>query len=199
MRILPVVLLAVAFTACRPKAPETPPAPIPPAPEAAAVPAVPESAAPQVVHEAVIPAADAATATSKEPELTAMSSAAPASSKMGVPVDLRYSFDGDVQPGRPVTLHLAAVPQSAGSNLSVSIKEDAGIQAVAAPMSAQKVEASRAYRQQLSVTRLADGPTDLRVLVTMDMPVGSGHSWFSVPLTPRVASGTPKGAPIKQR
>jgi hypothetical protein len=198
MRILSVVLLAVAFTACRPKAPETPPAPTPPAPETTAVPAAPDTLAPEVAHDPVAPTVDAAPAASKEPALTAMSSAAPASSKMGVPVDLRYSFDGEVQAGRPVTLHLAAVPQVSGSNLSVSIKEEAGVQAMAAPMAAQKVEVSKAYRQQLSVTRLADGPTELRVLVTMDMPVGSGHTWFSVPLTPRAAAPA-KGAPVKHQ
>ena len=30
---------------------------------------------------------------------------------VGVPVDLRYQFDGAVEQGRPVTLHLAAVPE----------------------------------------------------------------------------------------
>ena len=42
-------------------------------------------------------------------------------SQLGVPVDLRYEFDGEVQTGRPVTLHLAAVPRVSGSNLQVSI------------------------------------------------------------------------------
>jgi hypothetical protein len=111
------------------------------------------------------------------------------STKLGAPVDLRYSFDAPVEAGRPVTLHLAAVPRAGGSNLTVSIKEEAGIEAAAAPITAQKASAGTAYRQQLSVTRAANGPAELRVLVTMDMPIGQSHSWFSVPFTTGTAAG----------
>lgn len=113
-----------------------------------------------------------------------MKRAVPASSKLGVPVDLHYQIDGDAQPGRPVTLYLAAVPRVAGSNLSVSIKEAEGLQAAIAPLAQQKATAGTAYRQQMSVTRAANGPAELRVLVTMETPEGSAFSWFGVPLAP---------------
>ena len=116
-----------------------------------------------------------------EPALSAMKLARPPS-KMGVPVDLSYQFDGDVKDGQPVTLHLAAVPRVAGSNLTVSIKSEAGISTPANPLKAQKADVSAAYRQQVAVTKAANGPKELRVLVTMDLPDGSSaHSWFSVP------------------
>lgn len=194
------VLLVVALGACRPKSPETPPAPTPPAPEAAA-PAEAAATAPttpNVAQPAEAPVesvaggkatASAKPAAAQAPELANMTLAT-TSTKLGVPVDLRYSFDGAVEAGRPVTLHIAAVPRAAGTNMSVSIKEEAGIEASAAPIEAQKVSAGTAYRQQLSVTRAANGPAELRVLVTMDMPIGQAHSWFSVPLTPRAAGGS---------
>lgn len=185
------VLLVAALGACRPKTPETPPAPTPPAPEAAAP--VEEAATgstatdgAQPAEAPVAPASGGNAAAVEGPDLATMTLAS-TSTKLGVPVDLRYSFDGDVEAGRPVTLHIAAVPRAAGTNLSVSIKEEAGIQAVAAPIHAQKASAGTAYRQQLSVTRAANGPAELRVLVTMDMPIGQAHSWFSVPFTPRAA------------
>ncbi|HWL62803.1 MAG TPA: hypothetical protein VNQ32_08400 [Steroidobacteraceae bacterium] len=112
-----------------------------------------------------------------------MKLALPASSKLGVPVDLHYQLDGAAEPGRPVTLHLAAVPRMAG-NLSVSIKEAEGLQATVAPMTQQKAAAGTAYRQQMAVTRTANGPQEVRVLVTMETPEGSAFSWFGIPLTP---------------
>jgi hypothetical protein len=69
----------------------------------------------------------------------------------------------------------------AGSNLAVSIKEAPGVSTTAGELRAQKATATTAYRRQLSVTKLADGPRELRVLVTMDMPTGSAFGWFSVP------------------
>lgn len=197
---LGVAVLAMAFAACRPKPPESPPAPTPPppavsAPAGASQPA-PDvtSTAPATVAAGVRPAttgvrsAAAATLT-KVPELSAMKLAA-ASSKLGVPVDLRYSFEEAVQPGRPATLHLAAVPRVAGTNLSVSIKDDPKIPLVAAaPFGAQKATVATAYRQQLSVTKLAGGPSELRVLVTMEVGEGSAFSWFGVPF--EAAAATP--------
>jgi hypothetical protein len=193
-----VAMLAAAFVACRPRPPESPPAPVPPAPEVAAPMDVsvqsldmPPAAPP--VLTAVTPArtsgaqSKAAATLTSVPELSAMKLAA-AGSKLGVPVDLRYSFDGGFEPGRPATLHLAAVPRVAGTNLSVSIKDDPGIQLVTAgPFGAQKATVATAYRQLLSVTKLAGGPTELRVLVTMEVGEGSAFGWFSVPLEPAAA------------
>jgi hypothetical protein len=120
--------------------------------------------------------------TSVEPGLDSMH-AATASTKMSVPVDLRYQFESDPLLNQPVTLHLAAVPRIAGTRLRVSIKNVEGIQVAAGPMEFQKVAATSAYRQQLSVTRTTVGPENLRVLITMEMPEGSGFGYFSIPLT----------------
>jgi hypothetical protein len=117
------------------------------------------------------------------------------SAKIGVPVDLRYQFDGDVQSGQAVTLHLAAVPRVSGDNLKVSIKDVSGIRLSAGTMNAQKVSASTAYRQQLSVSKLAGGPQELRVLVTMDLPEGAAFGWFSVPFS--AAPAASKLSPVK--
>lgn len=105
-----------------------------------------------------------------------------ASSKMSVPVDLRYQFDGDVQTGKPVTLHLAAVPRAEGSNLQMSVKDTDGIVTSGSASGAQKALAGTAYRRQLSMTKLTSAPSELRVLVTMDLPEGSAFGWFGVPL-----------------
>lgn len=185
------VLLAI-MAGCRPKPPETPPAPVPPGPEIA-------STAPDlpVMGEVAVDAPSAAEPVSttaprplrKEPPRLEDMRLATTSSKLGVPVDLRYQFEAPVEAGRPVTLHLAAVPRVAGSDLTVSIKETAGIDAIAAPLTAQKATARQAYRQQLSVTRHQDAPTELRVLVTMEGPEGSTFGYFSVPLdAPRIAA-----------
>jgi len=153
------------------------PTPTPPTPSPA-----PAAAAVQVTsHEqTAAPAPAEPPATAMQPALSAMKVAV-GSSKLGVPVDLRYQFDGPVQAGQPVTLHLAAIPRVEGSNLAVSIKEVPGLRTTAGELRAQKATATTAYRRQLSVTKQADGPRELRVLVTMDMPIGSAFGWYSVP------------------
>lgn len=193
-----VAMLATAFAACRPRPPDSPPAPAPPPPEVAATgdvslqslelpPAVPATLSADPPARPSRAQSTAAATLTSVPELSAMQLAA-AGSKLGVPVDLRYSFDGGFEPGRPATLHLAAVPRVAGTNLSVSIKDDPGIQVVTAgPFGAQKANVATAYRQLLSVTQLAGGPAELRVLVTMEVGEGSAFGWFSVPLVPAAA------------
>lgn len=162
--VVACVSMLAALAACRPKPVEPDPAPAPPPPE--------------------VPArAGAVAGTSAVPELGAMKLAA-VSSKLGVPVDLRYQFDGEVEQGRPVTLHLAAVPRVAGSNLRVSIKQEPGVEASAAAIDVRKANATSAYRQQLSITRREGGPRELRVLVTMDLPEGSAFGYYSVPFEP---------------
>lgn len=115
--------------------------------------------------------------------------------KLGVPADLRYEFEGDVMAGQPVTLHLAVVPRVAGSNLTMSIKREPGINAIASELTAQKASASATYRQELSVTKLAGGPSGLQVLVTMELPEGSAHSWFNIPF--ESAPATSKQLPVR--
>lgn len=165
------------------------PSPVePPAPTVAAPPGAPE-AAPVAATVAVAVAAE------QEPELAAMNVAQPVSSKLGVPVDLRYRFDATVQPGQPVTMHLAAVPRVQGRNLAVRIKEAAGLRLSSGDLTVQKANVATSYRQQVSVTRLSSGPAEVRVLVTMDLPEGSAFSYYSVPLGAPVAA--PKEAPPK--
>lgn len=122
------------------------------------------------------------TSAANEPPLESMKTATPPS-KLGVPVDLRYSFEGEPLANQPVTLHLAAVPRVAGANLGVTINPAAGIQVAAAgPLSVQKARVNGAYRQHFSVTRQASAPAELRVLVTMDMPEGKAFGFYGIPL-----------------
>jgi len=120
--------------------------------------------------------------TSVEPALDSMH-AAKQGAKMSVPVDLRYQFESDPVLDQPVVLHLAAVPRVAGTRLNVSIKAVEGLQVASAPLQIQKAAATSAYRQQLSVTRLASGPENLRVLVTMDLPEGKAFGYYTIPLS----------------
>jgi hypothetical protein len=105
------------------------------------------------------------------------------SSKAGVAVDLKYSFDGEVLPNQPVMVHLAALPRVDGGNMKVSVQKAAGLQLVAAgPLTVQKADASGVYRQQFSMTRVASQPEPLRVLVTMQMGEASAFGYFTIPL-----------------
>lgn len=118
---------------------------------------------------------------SAEPPVSSMR-LAQAPHKLGAPVDLFYQIEGEADAGRPLMLHLAAVPRVPGSNLVVSLKKETGISTTATAQTTQKASASTTYRQQISLTKLAGGPAELHVLVAMDMPEGSAHSWFSIPL-----------------
>lgn len=195
LRRLPLacgLLLVLLLTACeRPMPPGDTPAPVaPPEPEAAA----PAEAPPAAAGSAALPpamepaAAKPAAPATVEPELARMALAT-ADGKIGVPVDLRYQFDGDPVAGHTVMLHLAAVPRVAGSNLAVSIKQEEGIQARAATLRVQKAGAATAYRQQVAVTRQSGRIGELRVLVTMDLPEGSAFGYFNVPFAMRAATG----------
>ena len=152
------------------------PSETPPPDEAPAAPAQPPPDAPPPTE----PSPTSKPTANNEPALESMQTArAPA--KLSVPVDLKYQFDGDPLANQPVTLHLAAVPRIAGTHLSVSIKAVDGLQVVSASkLSVLKATANDAYRQQLSITRQA-AVSELRVLVTMDMPEGLGHGFFSIP------------------
>src|SRR5688500_4404341 len=163
--------------------PATPPADAPPAPTGEVPPADAAEPAPSPAPEPPPPTEPSAVPkpTSLEPSLDSMHTAR-ASAKLSVPVDLRYQFDSDPLLNQPVTLHLAAVPRVSGARLRVSIKNVEGVQIAAGPMEIHQVAATSAYRQQLSVTRTAVGPESLRVLVTMEMPEGTGFGYFSIPL-----------------
>jgi hypothetical protein len=100
---------------------------------------------------------------------------------MSIAAELRYQIDA-AAPGGPMTLHLAAVPQVEGSNLEVSVKAEDGIELSAGALTLQKSGSSTVYRRQYAVKRSAAAPVALHVLVTMDMPAGSGFGYFTVPL-----------------
>ncbi len=102
--------------------------------------------------------------------------------KIGVPVDLRYSFDGDVLANQPVQLHLAAVPRVAGTNLEISVQRAQGLEFSDGSLGVHKAAAAGVYRKQLAVTRQPQGPAEIRVLVTMGIGEGSSFGFFTIPL-----------------
>jgi hypothetical protein len=195
-----VVVLAALLAACsKPAAPpETVPPPEPPAQVAPASPdaqppaesppgpdATPADPAPPAPESPppTEPSATPKPAAAVQPSLDSMRAATP-SAKMSVAVDLRYSFDSEPLPNQPVMLHLAAIPRAPGANLKVSVKLVEGITLSGGPPTLQKSNASGAdvLRRQYSITRAANAPSELRVLVTMDMAEGSGFGFFSIPL-----------------
>jgi hypothetical protein len=113
-------------------------------------------------------------ATEDEPALESMRLAS-TNAKIGVPVDLRYSFEGSI-------LHLAAVPRVEGSNLKISVQHAPGIEFSEGSLNVQKAAQAGVYRKQLALTLLPSAPAQIRVLVTMGVGEGSGHSFFSIPL-----------------
>lgn len=183
------------------ESPETTPAPAdaqsPSNPtETPGSPAQPAPAAPPPQEPAATPTPAANPTSNNEPRLDSMS-AAKASAKISVPVDLRYQFDGPVLPNQPVMLHLAAVPRVAGSHLTVSVNPVAGLRMDAASLTVQKASADGVYRQQFALTAADGAPTELRVMVTMDMDQGKAFGFFTVPLTSGTAAQ--KQHSVKQR
>lgn len=206
LRLGVAALLAALLAGCG-KPPPPPgdetPAPAPPPPQTAAVPVptqeipvVTVSAAPAASSSASAPAPTARPAAAgNEPAVATMQLAQP-SGKLGVPVDLRYQVDGEALDGQTVTVHLAAVPRVAGTNLAVSVKDVPGIRTSVGGIRAEKVTVATPYRRQLAITRDAGAPAELRVLVTMDLPEGQAFSWFSVPLS-RAPAAAGKQAPVR--
>jgi hypothetical protein len=211
-------LLGLTLTACdkpKPTAADEPAAVPAPAPSPASemtspmgdapAPAVPPSDAPtgpaQPSPDAPPPAdsspAPKPTAASAEPALESMTPAMPSNAKIGVPVDVRYSFDSEVVPNQPVQLSLAIVPRVAGQALQVSVQRAEGVDFSEGTLSVQKASAAGVYRKQLAVTRRA-GATDLKVLVTMGIAGGSGHGFYTIPFQPPVKNSQKQDS-VKQR
>jgi hypothetical protein len=201
-------LMTLLLAACdRPGEPPAAPVETPAAPASEAIPAPSgEVPPPDAAEPAPSPAPNPPPPTepsavpkptaNKGPSLESMRAATP-SAKISVPVDLRYRFDGEALPNQAITLHLAAVPRVAGTRLQVSVKAVEGLQVASGPLEVQKANAAAAYRQQLSVTRGPGGPETLRVLVTMDMPEGSGFGYFTIPLASGITAQ--KHDSVKQR
>ena len=201
------LLLAMVLAGCDRPAPQATPSEVPPpaaappaetlpAPDATpAEPAQPAPDAPPPSEPSAVPK-PAAT----EPELDSML-VAKASSKLSVAVSLRYSFDGSVTADQPVTLHLAALPRVEGTNLNVAVKEVNGVRLAEGPLNLQKAGSVNVYRKQVSVTPLAGSPTELRVLVTMNVGPDLGFGYFTIPLSAAREAGTnaQKQESVKQR
>jgi hypothetical protein len=209
-RALPAaLLLALSLTACdkppkqdvAPPEPASVPAPTEstPAPgseasptETPAAPAQPEATPPPPAEPSAVPKPTA----TQEPAVETMLAAQP-SAKISIAANLKYQFDAEPLPNQAVTLRLAAIPRVAGSKLRVSVKPAEGLQLAAGPLEVQKVDAGNVYRQNLSVTRAASGPQDLRVLVTMDTGEGTAFGYFSIPLV--AGTTAQKLESVKQR
>jgi hypothetical protein len=176
-----------------PAEPQTTPDTAPtPAPEDAPTgPAQPTPDAPPPSDPSPAPAP---TSEHEEPAVESMMAAVP-SGKMTVAVGLRYAISGDPSTGA-INLSLAALPRVAGSNLNVSIKAEPGISITSTPLVVQKTSAAGTYRKQMSLA-LDPAVERVRVLVTMDMPEGTGFGFYSIPLKPETTSKKPDS--VKQR
>jgi hypothetical protein len=181
-------LLGAALAGCgRTPQPEAVPAP-PPAPANAAAPAqappgdVPAAPA-QPVPDAPPPqdSSPVPKPTSTEPALETMKPAFASTSKMGVSVDLRYLVDV-AKADQPLTLHLAATPTVDGTEVVLSLQEDAGLGIAPNELSVQKTGAARVYRRTYALTRGGSAPASVRVLVRTSSAAGSAHQFFTVPL-----------------
>jgi hypothetical protein len=148
-------------------------------------PSGPGKAAPDATPETE-PPVTAPESSDAEPAIEVMKAAVP-SGKMTVAVGLLYAITGDPASGA-ISLNLAAIPRVGGSNLNVSIKAEPGISVAAAPLVVQKANAAGTYRKQMSVA-LTPEIRRIRVLVTMDLPEGTGFGFYSIPLEPDPKSG----------
>jgi hypothetical protein len=188
-----LALLVMALAGCDKPAPQVTPEPATqPAP--ATVPATPETPpsetspapspdAPPPTEPSAVPKPASSPAPAAEPPVETMLAAIPAqNSKMGVGVDLRYSFDGAVLPNQPVTVNLATVPRVGYSSLKVTVQEAPGYQLASVPLNVQKASASGVYRQQFSMTKVSANPEPLRVLVIAEMGENSAFGYFTIPL-----------------
>lgn len=201
-----IALLGLALGGCDKPAPQVAP-PEPPA-QTVPAPAIPDAPAPSPepspapdAPPPTEPSAVPKPATTNEPRVETMLAAIP-SAKMGVAVDLRYSFDGDVLPNQPVTVHLAALPRVGGADMKVSVQQAAGLQVAASALNVQKASASGVYRQQFSMTRATGSVEPLRVLVTMQSGEESTFGYFTIPLDTLPPSGgtnAQKQESVKQR
>ena len=186
-------LLAVALAGCDKPAPQVTPEPATqPAPAPAPAPSEappsettpsPSPDAPPPTDPSAVPKPASSPSPAAEPPVETMLAAIPSkNSKMGVGVDLRYSFDGAVLTNQPVTVNLAAVPRVGYSSLKVTVQEAPGYQLAATPLNVQKASASGVYRQRFSMTKVSANPEPLQVLVIAEMGENSAFGYFTIPL-----------------
>lgn len=188
-------LLAMILAGCDKPAPQVTPEPATqPAPAPAPAPATPEALpsetppapspdAPPPTEPSAVPKPASSPAPVTEPPVETMLAAIPVrNSKIGVGVDLRYSFDGAVLTNQPVTVNLATVPRVGYSSLKVTVQEAPGYLLASTPLNVQKASASGVYRQQFSMTKVSATPEPLRVLVIAEMGENSAFGYFTIPL-----------------
>jgi hypothetical protein len=198
-RLVIATLLAMSLAACssetKPVPPESAPASAPapesesatpgaPAPDTTPSPdAMPADPAPpaETSPPPTDPSATAKPTAAKVPDLDSMR-LAKSSGKLGVAADVRYSFDVAAAPGQPVTLNIAVIPRVAGQALEFSLQPAEGVQVAAGPVTRLKVNQADTLRQQYSITRTAEMPRTLRVLVTHQWDGGSAFGFYSIPV-----------------
>jgi hypothetical protein len=132
-----------------------------------------------------------------EPAIEGMAPAQP-SSKISVPVDVRYQLSDPTLQDLPITVQIAVVPRVAGENLRVEFPDSpsVSVQSGGGASVEHKVEAAGIYRRKLSITpRTATGAA-MRVLVSMDAEGGRYFGIFSIPLG---GDSFEKGAPIRNQ
>jgi hypothetical protein len=120
-------------------------------------------------------------------------SAARPSSKVGVPVDVRYQLQSAVVRDQSTTLQLAFIPRVAGQNLRVELlpSDSVTIESGGAPFAQQKTDAAGIYRRSLVVTPRTDGPREMRVLVSMEVEGGRYFGVFYVPVSSEPVQSKP--------
>lgn len=124
----------------------------------------------------------AATSTGETP--VERMSLAKRSDKISVPVDVRYQFKSAALQDQPTQLELAFVPRAAGQNLRVEFvpSDSMTIESTNASMTQQKADAAAVYRRNLTVTRRKAGPSEIRILVSMDVGAGRYFGVFTIPV-----------------
>jgi hypothetical protein len=131
------------------------------------------------------PASTAASSTAPTTAAPAVDSMAFAmrSGKRGVPVDVRYQFDGDVGMNKATGLQIALVPTVPGTNLQMEIKPAAGVRidANAAP-AIQKANSTDVYRHSASITKSDPAVESINVMVSMETAEGLAFGIYTIPL-----------------
>jgi hypothetical protein len=107
---------------------------------------------------------------------------AKSSGKLGVAADVRYSLEAAPAQGQPLTLNIAVIPRVAGQALEFSLQPADGVQVAAGPVTRLKVDQTDTLRQQYTITRTAEMPRTLRVLVTHRWDGGSAFGFYSIPV-----------------
>jgi hypothetical protein len=138
------------------------------------------------------PAATAPTATASAPSMLR----APLVGKRGVPADVRYRFESSVELNKATGLVVEVKPHIVVDKMSVEVKGSGGVRVDAAPVAAiQKALPSQIYRQNLSITPLAEGADAVQVMITMESPEGLAFGIYQIALKDTPAGKLPQKRP----